>query len=315
MVSTADKEENKKTVYSVLVVDDDPEVGQFMLSCIHRLGHDVEWSDHPFKAMELLAQKNYDIVVTDIKMPDMDGLTLLKRIKKLNDDIEVVVITGYGSIENALDCINAGALDYLIKPFSVEQIQVALIKTIRHIELKALAKEREHYLEMSYEDPLTGIYNRRFFDEALRLEIIKSSRQQTSFCLFMIDVDHFKRFNDSFGHLMGDEALAKLGAVFRSVCRGYDIVTRYGGEEFAIIFPGASRDMAASLCDRLMTEIGNLAKQLPKISATEELTISIGVSCFPKDAASARDLIEKADIALYEAKRTGRNRYRRYGMF
>ncbi|MGC8604784.1 MAG: diguanylate cyclase [Desulfomonilaceae bacterium] len=316
-MTTTLNQESKKTIYSVLVVDDDPEVGQFMLSCVHRLGHDVEWSNHPHKALELLAKRQYDIVVTDIKMPDMDGLTLLKRIKKLNDDTEVVVITGYGSIENAVDCINAGALDYLIKPFSVEQIQVSLIKTIRHIELKALAKERDHYLDMSYEDALTGIYNRRFFDEALRLEIVKSSRQQNSFCLFMIDIDHFKKFNDSFGHLMGDEALAKLGAVFKSVCRGYDIVTRYGGEEFAIIFPGATKEMAPNLCDRLMDEIGNLADNLPKVSESGKLTISIGVACFPEDARSggSRELIEKADVALYEAKRSGRNRYKIYGMF
>lgn len=308
-------EENRKTVYSVLVVDDDPEVGQFMLGCVHNLGHDVDWSSHPYDALELIARKKYDLVVTDLKMPDMDGLTLLKRIKNLNDDTEVIVITGYGSVENALDCINAGAVDYLIKPFSVEQIQVALIKTIRHIELKKLAKEREHYLEMSYEDALTGVYNRRFFDESLKLEIIKSSRRQTPFCLLMIDVDHFKTFNDTFGHQMGDEALSKLGAVFRSTCRGYDIVTRYGGEEFAIIFPETAKEMASTLCDRLMNEIENLAKDLPKISETEGLAVSIGVACFPHDADGARQLIERADIALYEAKRTGRRKYKIYGMF
>ncbi len=308
-------EENRKTVYSVLVVDDDPEVGQFMLGCVQHLGHDVDWSSHPYDALELIARKKYDLVVTDLKMPDMDGLTLLKRIKNLNDDTEVIVITGYGSIENALDCINAGAVDYLIKPFSVEQIQVALIKTIRHIELKTLAKEREHYLEMSYEDALTGVYNRRFFDESLKLEIIKSSRRQTPFCLLMIDVDHFKKFNDTFGHQMGDEALSKLGAVFRSTCRGYDIVTRYGGEEFAIIFPETEKEVASTLCDRLMNEIENLAKDLPKISETEGLAVSIGVACFPHDADSARQLIERADIALYEAKRTGRRKYKIYGMF
>ena len=120
-----------------------------MLGCVQHLGHDVDWTSHPYEALELIARKKYDLVVTDLKMPDMDGLTLLKRIKNLNDDTEVIVITGYGSVENALDCINAGAVDYLIKPFSVEQIQVALIKTIGHIELKILAKEREHYLEMS----------------------------------------------------------------------------------------------------------------------------------------------------------------------
>ncbi len=308
-------EENSTTVYSVLIVDDDPEVGEFMLGCVQRLGHDVDWSSHPYDALELIAKKEYDLVVTDLKMPDMDGLTLLKRIKNLNDDTEVIVITGYGSIDNALDCINAGAVDYLIKPFSVEQIQVALIKTIRHIELKKLAKERERYLEMSYEDALTGVYNRRFFDETLKLEIIKSSRRQTPFCLLMIDVDHFKKFNDTFGHQMGDEVLSKLGAVFRSTCRGYDIVTRYGGEEFAIIFPETAKEMACTLCDRLMNEIGKMAKDIPKISGTAGLTVSIGVACFPHDADGARQLIERADIALYEAKRTGRQKYKIYGMF
>lgn len=306
---------NKRTRYSVLVVDDDPEVGQFMLSCVERLGHDVDWSSHPYDALERVATKKYDLVVTDLKMPAMDGLTLLKRIKSLNDDTEVIVITGYGSVENALDCINGGAVDYLIKPFSVEQIQVALIKTIRHIELKSLAKERERYLEMSYEDALTGVYNRRFFDEALKLEIIKASRQQAPFCLLMIDVDHFKEFNDSFGHQMGDEALVKIAQAFKSACRGYDIVTRYGGEEFAIIFPGAGKEMAESLCDRLMNEIATMAQGLPRTAQSGPLTVSIGVACFPKDAKSARQLIERSDIALYEAKRTGRKKYKIYGMF
>ncbi|MCX5874019.1 MAG: diguanylate cyclase [Deltaproteobacteria bacterium] len=314
MVILEDQQE-KKTRYSVLVVDDDPEIGQFMLDCVERLGHEVEGSNHPHEALDSVAKKNYDIVVTDLRMPDMDGLTLLKRIKTLNDDTEVIVITGYASVENALDCINAGAVDYLVKPFSVEQVQVALVKTIRHMELKALAKERERYLEMSYEDALTGVYNRRFFDEALKLEIIKSSRQENPFCLLMIDVDHFKNFNDSYGHQMGDEALVKLGKAFKSVCRGYDIVTRYGGEEFAIIFPGASKEMASIICHRLMNEVANVSEELPNTLLSGKLTISIGVACFPNDARTGRQLIERADISLYEAKRSGRNNYKIYGMF
>ena len=305
----------KKNGFSILVVDDDPEVGRFMFSCVEDLGHQVEWCGHPYEALELVSKKSYDIVVTDLKMPDMDGLALLKRIKAINDDTEILVITGYGSVENAMDCINAGAVDYLVKPFSVEQIQVALVKTIRHIELKTLAKEREHFLEMSYEDSLTGVYNRRFFDEALRLEIIKSTRQETPFCLFMIDVDNFKSFNDSFGHQMGDEALVKLGKAFRQVCRGYDIVTRYGGEEFAIIFPGAPKDMAQNLCERLMSEVRNMAQELPKGPDSKELSISIGVSCFPYDAKTPHKLIERADVALYHAKHSGRNNYQICGMF
>ncbi len=305
----------KKNGFSILVVDDDPDVGQFMFSCVEGLGHLVEWSGHPHEALELISRKKYDIVVTDLKMPEMDGLTLLKKIKAMNDDTEILVITGYGSVSNALECINAGAVDYLVKPFSVEQIQVALVKTIRHIELKTLAKEREHFLEMSYEDSLTGVYNRRFFDEALRLEIIKSSRQETPFSLFMIDVDNFKKFNDSFGHQSGDAVLVSLGKAFRQICRGYDIVTRYGGEEFAIIFPGAPKEMAPFLCERLMTGVSNLTVELPKGSDSMELTISIGVSCFPYDGNTPQKLIERADIALYQAKHSGRNNYKICGMF
>lgn len=309
------EQQDKKQCYSVLVVDDDPEIGKFMLDCVEWLGHEVEWTIHPYDALELVAKKDYDIVVTDLIMPVMDGLTLLKRIKTLNDDTEIIVITGYGSVENALDCINAGAVDYLVKPFSVEQVQVALVKTIRHMELKALAKERERYLELSYEDALTGVYNRRFFDEALKLEMIKSSRQENPFCLLMIDVDHFKNFNDSHGHQMGDEVLVKLGKAFKNVSRGYDIVTRYGGEEFAIIFPGASKEMISIICDRLMAEVENVSDELPFTPLSGKLTISIGVACFPSDARTARQLIERADISLYEAKRSGRNNYKIYGMF
>ncbi|MFH0960931.1 MAG: response regulator, partial [Pseudomonadota bacterium] len=104
-----DRSPIKKNGFSILVVDDDPEVGRFMFSCVEGLGHQVEWSGHPYEALELFSKKNHDIVITDLKMPEMDGLTLLKRIKAMNDDTEILVITGYGSVENALDCINAGA--------------------------------------------------------------------------------------------------------------------------------------------------------------------------------------------------------------
>jgi diguanylate cyclase (GGDEF)-like protein len=244
----------------------------------------------------------------------MDGLTMLKHIRQSPYDTDVIVVTGYGSVANALDSINAGAFDYLIKPFTIEQIQVAMVKVFRHRELKKLANERHMYLEMSYEDPLTGVYNRRFFDEALKIEMIKASRHRSSFSLLMIDVDNFKDFNDLFGHQKGDHVLSSIGRVFKKVCRGYDIITRYGGDEFAIIFPEADKQIAGTLCERIMAEIRALTfdfnghDKLPV-----QVSVSIGVATFPDHASNVSDLVRCADEALYVAKCAGRNNFRIYG--
>lgn len=298
----------------VLVVDDDPFVARFIQESVARLGYQCDLFTEPEVALEANRKAPYDVVVTDMKMPGMDGLTMLRHIRQGPFDTDVIVVTGYGSVANALDSINAGAFDYLIKPFTIEQIQVAMVKVFRHRELKKLADERHMYLEMSYEDPLTGVYNRRFFDEALKIEVIKSSRHRNSFALLMIDVDNFKEFNDVYGHQKGDEVLSRIGRVFKTVCRGYDIITRYGGDEFAIIFPEADRQVASNLCERIMAEIHALSFEFngPEIHA--QVSVSIGVAIFPDHASNVNDLIRVADEALYVAKCAGRNNYRIYGL-
>lgn len=305
-----DMEKSKR----VLVVDDDPFVARFIQESVARLGYHCDLFVEPEAALEANIKEPYDVVVTDMKMPGMDGLTMLKHIRQSPVDTDVIVVTGYGSVANALDSINAGAFDYLIKPFTIEQIQVAMVKVFRHRELKKLANERHMYLEMSYEDPLTGVYNRRFFDEALKIEMIKASRHRSSFALLMIDVDNFKEFNDEYGHQKGDEVLSKIGHVFKMVCRGYDIITRYGGDEFAIIFPEAGKQIASTLCERIMTETHALTfewsdhKKMPA-----QVSVSIGVAIFPDHASNVNDLIRCADEALYVAKCAGRNNFRIYG--
>ncbi len=298
----------------VLVVDDDPFVARFIQESVSRLGYQCDLFTEPEAALEANTRSPYDVVVTDMKMPGMDGLTMLKHIRQGPHDTDVIVVTGYGSVANALDSINAGAFDYLIKPFTIEQIQVAMVKVFRHRELKKLASERHMYLEMSYEDPITGVYNRRFFDEALKIEMIKASRHRNSFALLMIDVDNFKEFNDLYGHQKGDEVLSRIGRVFKTVCRGYDIITRYGGDEFAIIFPEADKHVASSLCERIMAEIraltfeGNSRDKIPM-----QVSVSIGVATFPDHASNVNDLVKCADEALYVAKCSGRNSFKIYG--
>ena len=298
----------------VLVVDDDPFVARFIQESVSRLGYQCDLFTDPEAALEATRKVQYDVVVTDMKMPGMDGLTMLKQIRQSQYDTDVIVVTGYGSVAKALDSINSGAFDYLIKPFTIEQIQVAMVKVFRHRELKKLADERHMYLEMSYEDPLTGVATRRFFDEALKIEIIKASRHRNSFSLLMIDVDNFKEFNDFYGHQKGDEVLSRIGRVFKTVCRGYDVITRYGGDEFAIIFPEADHNVASGLCERIMAEIRGLTFDFSgKNGLPMQVSVSIGVATFPDHASNVNDLVKCADEALYVAKCSGRNSFRIYG--
>jgi diguanylate cyclase (GGDEF)-like protein len=291
----------------ILVVDDDPMVREVVVDAISMAGYDVDVCGDGQEALEKTAAKAYDLIVTDMRLPGLDGLSLIKELKASDSSTDVVVMTGYGSIENAVECMKAGALEYLIKPFTVDQIQVAVRKAIEHRELRRRAQEREFYRELSYVDALTGVRNRRYFDEAIEAEIQKAARHGSSLVLLMIDIDDFKLYNDLNGHQKGDEALTRIGQLFLSACRGYDIVTRYGGEEFAILFPGATEQNAMELSRRIMCEVQGTRFEGEELLPSGALTVSVGVACYPRDAETADELVRCADNALYAAKRAGKN--------
>ncbi len=283
-----------------------------VVESIRAAGYAAEICSDGEEALRRNIENNYDLVVTDMRLPGMDGLSLMRRLKATPADTDVIVITGYGSIENAVECMRAGALDYLIKPFTADQIQLAVRRALEHRELRKRALELEFYRELSYVDALTGVYNRRYFDEALQREIKKAHIHGSSVILFIIDIDDFKLYNDKYGHQKGDEALTKFGAILKSVCRGYDIVTRYGGEEFAIVFPGASKEHAIELANRIKTEVREADFSGDNFLPKGRMTVSIGVACYPDDSDNAEDLIKCSDEALFRAKKLGKNRVELY---
>jgi len=292
---------------TILVVDDDPMIRDVLVESIELVGYKVDFCGDGAEALEKNAEHNYDIIITDMRLPGLDGLSLIRRLKSGTSDTDVIVITGYGTIENAVECMKAGAADYLIKPFTMDQIHIAVNKAVEHRELRRRAREREFYMELSYVDALTGINNRRFLDESLESEIQKAARHGTSVVLLMLDIDDFKVYNDRNGHQKGDQALARLGRLFKSVCRSYDIVTRYGGEEFAIVFPRADKSNAVELSGRIIKEVRETAFEGEDLLPSGSLTVSIGVAAFPEHARDAAGLIRCADQALYAAKRAGKN--------
>ena len=298
---------------AILVVDDDPMVRDVVVESIKDMGHRVDVCGDGAEALIKNEGDPFDVIITDMRLPSLDGLSLIRRLKAGAADTDVIVITGYGSIENAVECMKAGALDYLIKPFSPDQIQVAVRKALEHRELRRRAREREFYMELSYVDALTGVNNRRFLDEALEKEVLKSQSQEASFVLFMIDIDDFKVYNDRNGHLKGDEALARIGRMLKSVCRSYDIVTRYGGEEFAIVFPRADKCNAMEVANRILKGVREAEFDGEDQQPAGSLTVSIGVAAYPEHAKAAQEIIRCADEALYAAKKGGKDTIRMFG--
>ncbi len=308
------QDESKENL-KILVVDDDRVVCGLLVDAVMLCGYEVEACGDGAEAFYKTQQNGYDLIITDMMLPGLDGLSLIRRLEAEKRDTDVIVITGHASIENAVECMKAGARDYLVKPITIDQIQIAIEKAVEHRELRRLAQEREFYRELCYVDPLTGICNRRFLDEALPQQVQKATMERTSFLFLMIDVDDFSIYNLNNLHQKGDEALTRLGQVLKSACRGSDIVSRYGGEEFAIIFPRAHRKNAHELCNRVLNEVRATAFDGEERQPLGALTVSIGVSCYPDDATTSEELIRCSDQALYESKRLGKNRITLYWEF
>ena len=283
---------------NILVVDDEDVMRSLLCDVLGEAGYKVEAVSSGEEAIEKIRQDQFCIVITDLKMPGMNGIEILKKVKAINSDLCVIMITAYPSVESVIEVMREGAYDYIVKPFNVKEIQLVIRRAAERQYLLQEAGQKEFYRELSILDGLTGVYNHRHFQEVLPREIERAKRYKFTVSLLMVDLDDFKKYNDTYGHLAGDKLLRAFAEFFAGAVRVVDLVFRYGGEEFAIICPETPKQGGVEVAKRLL----NLVKQKMPIS------ISIGLSCFPDDAANKEELIKKADEALYQAKRSGKNR-------
>ena len=293
---------------SILVVDDNPSIGKLIKQYLESFGHTVDPVETGEDALGLLSSRTYDIVITDIVLPGLDGMGVLEEVKSKDPSIEVIVITGYASIESAVQFMKAGALDYITKPISRDHLDIVIQKALERKDLIRAAGERDKYLKLSLTDSLTGLYNHKYFQEHLARELVKSKRCGTNCSLLLLDVDNFKSINDSLGHQAGDRVLRDIADRISHTRRAYDIIARYGGEEFAIIMPESDTQNAKSLAERILPMISDNKFE----NLRSPVTVSIGIASAPVHAHSREDLIQKADIALYHSKWNGKNRYSVY---
>ncbi len=265
------------------------------------------------ETMKLVEKTRFDLVLLDHVLPDGNSLDLLKALDTKGQDIPVVVITGQGDEMIASSVIQAGAYDYLPKErVSAKSLSRSIHNALEKFHLKEEIKvAQKRMAEMAMKDELTGLYNRRNFMEALDREISRASRHRFELVLCMIDVDGFKRINDTYGHLAGDKVLSGVGRMLKECVRQSDLICRYGGEEFAVIFPDTPPKMAWNVCERFREMVSQ--RQFENNSSPIIMTVSIGFASFNhSEPETPVDLISKADKALYRAKEAGKNRVVEY---
>ena len=308
---------------NILIVDDAPEVRIILKKTLENQGHTVTTANDGEEAWTLFSStRAFQIVISDWMMPNLDGLGLCKRIRQETNSkyTYIILLTGMSGKTNLISGIAAGADDFATKPINSEELEVRLRSAKRILDLeKSLAKQNEalelannKLQSMATTDGLTGLYNRRAFQENLEESLLFSRRSNQTISLLMIDVDHFKSFNDTHGHIKGDTALKTVASVLKKSSRTSDFVARFGGEEFSVILPNTDRQGAMHCAEELRRAIE--AAQWPD----RQVTISIGATTVKyeqlKDEISTEvptevitKVLNEADQALYQAKETGRN--------
>ena len=293
----------------ILVIDDEPEIRDLLFEVLQEEGFEVFGAADGLEGLERFHDIKPDLVITDVKMPRKDGLYVLKGVKEAKSDTDVIILTGHSDEATAIKCLQSGAYDYLLKP--LEDIEVLLIAVDRAIHKRNLELKNKDLLrqleEMATTDPLTGLFNFRQLQVSLEQEMIRSQRYGHAFSVFIVDVDHFKAVNDTYGHLFGDHVLKKLGEIMQRSLRNTDRVFRYGGEEFFILMPETSREEAAILADRIMDAIR--IHTFVSDGKSANVTVSIGGAGFPFQSVDKVELFKLADHALYKAKESGRDRF------
>ncbi len=316
----------------VLLVDDQPMVAEGIKRMLaDEADIELHYCQDPARAVTVASDMEATIILQDLVLPDIDGMTLV-RFYRGNDatkDIPVIVLSSKEDPVVKQDAFQYGANDYLVKlPDKIELIarirshakhymlqleRNAAFFALREMQLQ-LQKTNRELKRLSSLDGLTGIANRRFFDETLEKEWKRALREQTTLSLILIDIDYFKPYNDSYGHLMGDEALSLVAKTLdKHAMRPADFLARYGGEEFALIAPLTDAKGARQLAQNLQNSINELGLEHKSSQVSNNVTISQGIATLVPDAdRKLEDIIKFADEALYEAKAKGRNCYTVY---
>lgn len=279
-----------------LIVDDEALLCELFDDMLTEMGYDIEVAMSADEALETLRKTQFDVVLLDLMLGPVSGFTVLEKIRQMYYPPMVLVMTGYGSTDVAIEAMKQGAADFIVKPVEPDLLDIRIRKVMDERRAQRLA----------ITDGLTGLYNRRYFEERLDEEIHRSRRYDRPMSIIMIDIDFFKQFNDTCGHLKGDDVLRQLSHILQDYSRETDITARYGGEEFVMILPETSLESSRMLGERIRQAVDKAVFEGEEQMPAKKITVSVGVSCLTDDE-GGYDALERADRALYKSKQAGKN--------
>jgi len=289
----------------ILIAEDDPISRRILEANLLEWGYEVMVASDGAEALEIIQQpESPNLIISDWMMPRMDGLALCREIRNVekSEYIYFIILTAKGEKRDIIEGLEAGADDFLSKPFNQEEMKYRIRIGERIINLE------RRIMELANTDPLTGLLNRRAFMERVEQEISRAQREKQPFSLVMADIDHFKSVNDTHGHQIGDLVLQRFADQLTASTRPYDLLGRYGGEEFVVCLAGVDGLQAASIAERMCRQVEAMEIMLPDDSRSIRITASFGTASYSIESESNIDLlIKRADDALYLAKNKGRN--------
>ncbi|MBD9561195.1 PleD family two-component system response regulator [Ensifer sp. ENS03] len=265
----------------------------------------------PQAALFEAAENNFDLVIVNANFDDYDPLRLCSQLRSLERTrfIPILLIAEQGSDELVVRALDLGVTDYLMRPVDPNELIARSMTQIRRKHCNdRLRASVQQTIELAVTDGLTGLHNRRYFDTHLKLLMDRAAARGRPLSICMTDIDRFKQVNDTYGHDVGDEVLREFANRIRTTVRGADLACRFGGEEFIVVMPDTSAEMAAGVAERLRTIIESLPFAIPQADGPLKVTASMGIATLRPGSDTAEALLKRADTALYQAKHEGRNR-------
>lgn len=303
----------------ILIADDSRVIRQIVTECLKDFGHDLVYAENGFECLQFVAEHNVDLIMMDVEMPMLNGIEATQKIRELKgqDWFPIIFLTTRDDDRSFANGIMAGGDAYLLKPINPLRLQHTIVAMERIYAMRqklklaqqALQELNQELQHLSLHDALTGLANRRHFDNVLQQQFAWSKRNKSPLSLIICDVDFFKNYNDSYGHQQGDQCLSSVGKVLKArMRRPTDLACRYGGEEFTVILPETNLQGGRSVAETIRQAVFDQAIPHAGSKVADRVSLSLGVATYVGQYRQVQQFIEAADGALYKAKEHGRNR-------